>query len=386
MAGEHALLAWVEPVNQLNPPDGVPRRYNTEAAARVRPLGGDYARLLVAMYPIVPTDHPLHEFPYPWQAGQEIAAVRASPAVTSGRYYAEKWTPLWGMDQTTGTRAMDAWAPLIPNPKNDGAWYLAKLVRHADWQSVPLAPSGVYVLMLVPWDWMRVVNAGTPTFHGPSQHVCLTAVDAPAEFNPAATLAWCIGHVHGLPDANGPAGYTLAGYDLERDRLVDSEFPATGYRLPVMGFDRSFWKAGLANLWMDTAGYNALMTEIAGGGAVAAEAALAAPLAGTLTVGGEIARSGGSETGAVDIVELPARGVFPAPGGSGEYRLRLLGGERSRCWPSTRLRRSSPRCAPAWITRPSSSTCRLRTGCARCFCCAGRALWHRHPPAPTRPR
>ena len=108
MTGEHALLATVEPVNQLNPPDGVPRRYNTEAAAGVRPLGGDYARLLVAMYPIVPTDHPLHEFPYPWQVGQEIAAVRASPAVTSGRYYAEKWTPLWGMEQTTGTRG---WTP-----------------------------------------------------------------------------------------------------------------------------------------------------------------------------------------------------------------------------------------------------------------------------------
>ena len=326
MAGEHALLAWVEPVNQLNPPDGVPRRYNTEAAARVRPLGGNYARLLVAMYPIVPTDHPLHEFPYPWQTGQEIAAVWASPAVTGGRYYAEKWTPVWGMDQTTGTRAMDVWAPLIPHPKNDGAWYLAKLVRHADWQSVPLVPSEVYALMLVPWDWMRVVNAGKPTFHGPSQHVCLTAVDAPVEFNPAATLAWCIGHVLGLPDANGPSGYTLAGYDLERDRLVDSEFAATGYRLPVMGFDRSFWAAELANLWMDTAGYNALMTKIAGGGAVAAEAALAAPLAGALTVGGEIARSGGSETGAVDIVELPARGVFSAPTGAGEYRLRLLGG------------------------------------------------------------
>ena len=155
-------------------------------------------------------------------------------------------------------------------------------------------PSGVYVLMLVPWDWMRVVNGGTPTFHGPSQHVCLTAVDAPAEFNPAATLAWCIGHVHGLPDANGPAGYTLAGYDLEHDRLVDSEFAATGYRLPVMGFDRSLWKAGPANLWMDAAGYSVLMTKIAGGGAIVAEAALTAPLAGMLTVGGEIARSGGS--------------------------------------------------------------------------------------------
>ncbi len=326
MAGEHALLAWVEPTSQINPPDGVPRRYNTEAAARVRPLGGDYSRLLVALYPIVPTDHPLHEFPYPWQVGQETAAVRASPVVTGSRSYAEKWTPLWGIDQTTGTRALEVWAPLIPNPKNDGAWYLAKLLRHADWQTVPLVPSGVYVLLLVPWQWMATVNTGTPTFHGPSNHVCLTAVDAPAEFNPAATLAWCIGHVHGLPDASGPAGYTLRGYDLARDRLVDGEFAATGYSLPVMGFDRSFWRAGLANLWMDTAGYSALMAQMAGGGAVGAEAAQVEPLATTLTVGGEIARSGGTETGAVDIVELPARGVFPAPSGAGEYRLRLLDG------------------------------------------------------------
>ena len=111
MVGEHALLAEVEPVNQLNPPDGTPRRYNTEAAARVRPLGGNYARLLVAMYPIVPTDHPIHEFPYPWQFGQEIAGVRARTVVTDGRYYAEKWTPLWGIEQTTGTRALGVWAP-----------------------------------------------------------------------------------------------------------------------------------------------------------------------------------------------------------------------------------------------------------------------------------
>ena len=326
MAGEHGLLAWVEPVNQLNPPDGVPRRYNTEAAARVRPLGGDYARLLVAMYPVVPTDHPLHEFPYPWQIGQEIAGVRASPALIGGRSYAEKWTPLWGIEQTTGTRAMEVWAPLIPHPKNDGAWYLAKLVRHADWQTVPLVPSGVYVLMLVPWQWMSTVNYGTPTYHGPSHHVCLTAVDAPAEFNPAATLAWCIGHVHGLADARRPEGYILRGYDLDRDRLVDNEFSATGYRMPVMGFDRTGWGAELANLWMDTAGYSALIDQMAGASASAALAAEASPLASTITVGGEVVRQSGlAERGAVDIVETPARGVFPAPGGTGEYRLRLLG-------------------------------------------------------------
>ena len=326
MTGEHALLATVEPVNQLNPPDGVPRRYNTEAAARVQPLGSDYSRLLVAMYPIIPTDHPLHEFPYPWQAGQEIAAAHTSPAVAGGRYYVEKWTPLWGIDQTIGTREMEVWAPLIPNPRNDGAWYLAKLVRHADWQTAPLVPSGVYVLMLVPWQWMSTVNYGTPTYHGPSHHVCLTAVDAPAEFNPATTLAWCIGHVHGLADAKRPEGYALRGYDLDRDRLVDSEFSTTGYRMPVMGFDRTGWGAALTNLWMDTTGYSALMDQMAGTSAVAALAAAASPLASTITVGGEVVRQSGlAETGAVDIVETPCCGDFPAPGGTGEYRLWLLG-------------------------------------------------------------
>ena len=252
---------------------------------------------------------------------------------------------------------------LIPNPKNDGAWYLAKLVRHADWQSVPLVPSGVYVLMLVPWEWMRVVNVGTPTYHGPSQHVCVTALDVLAKFNPEATLAWCLAHVHGVADARGPEGYTLQGYDITRDRLVDSELSATGYWLPVMAFDRTFYQAWPENLWMDTASYASLMSQMTGSGVAAVEVP-AGPLAGTLTVGGEIARSEGAESGAVDIVELPARGIFPAPGGGGEYRLRLLNAGGAVLAEHV-FTPAFQHCAPGWTTRPSSSTCRRRTRCAR---------------------
>jgi hypothetical protein len=225
--------------------------------------------------------------------------------------------------------------------------YVARLVRNAD---AALIGKTVYV-MLVPWDWLsRVYSArGAPTtatYHGPADKVCLTALDAPLKFNPAAVVTWCLAHLAGTPDVGSMAGRRLTGYDQERDRLVDSELAWTGYRGSVMGFDKfGLGGVGMANLWMDATSYDFLVQKMSGAPATAAvregEQALAvavarggaaAPFAGTLTVGGEVVGQPavGStmltvESARLDVAELPARGEFPAPNGSGEYALRLLG-------------------------------------------------------------
>jgi hypothetical protein len=345
--GEHAAHVTVTPADQLMTLFIDPHAYTAHATVVVRALKGEYWPFRISTYPMVPTDHPLHEFPYPWTSGQAVPEVARSDAVRQGPFYVERWTPLRDVDQAVGMVAADVWAPFIPNPKNDGAWYLARLVRHADWTVPTALDSGGIAVLLAPWDWMWEVNGGLPTWHGPAHHVCLTSVDAPARFNPALTLAWCVGHLSGVPDTVGAPGYVMQGYDVIRDRYVDATVPETGYHVRVMAFEQ-FPGADLRSFWMDQAGYETLVDRfVAGGGAASAPGenlrgrapaaawrdlggiagpAAATPDAATLTIGGEIARQAGlAETGLLDVLELPARSAYPAPSGAGEYRLRLLG-------------------------------------------------------------
>ncbi len=325
--GTLKIGAVLEPADQVLPAGAQPRRYrNDNGRVTLAALKEEAAPFPISMYPIAPWPYLFDDFPYNWSAGQVLPTVSKQPIVTQGPHYLEKWTPLADVRNAAGNRVEALPGPLFPHPKQEGAWYVARLVRLAD---AAFAFARYPVVLLVPWDWWATAYGGgrpaTATYHGPARHVCLTALDAPARYNPEAVVAWCVAHLQGLPDANTSDTVELWSYDVERDRLVDSRY-LTGYWAPVMGFDR--FGAGLSNLWMDSATYGALVTRYVQGGATAGEPAGAAvsPYAETLTVGGEIVRAAAAvESGMLDVAELPARGDFPAPGGTGEYRLRLLG-------------------------------------------------------------
>ena len=187
------------------------------------------------------------------------------------QHYPDKWTPLTRIRSETIGATWPIKGPEAPDPAVAGALYVARLVRNAD---AALIGKTVYV-MLVPWDWLSRVDSAraptTATYHGPADKVCLTALDAPLKFNPAAVVTWCLAHLAGTPDVGSMAGRRLTGYDQERDRLVDSELAWTGYRGSVMGFDKfGLGGVGMANLWMDATSYDFLVQKMSGAPATAA--------------------------------------------------------------------------------------------------------------------
>jgi hypothetical protein len=183
------------------------------------------------------------------------------------------------------------------------------------------------------------------TYHGRSQHVCLTALEAPDRLVPAALAAWCVAHLNGLPDTALPSSLQVLGYDIEGAQVIDDDYrpyKKEPYWRPVMAFEDP--GSVLEAMWMDVVSYDVLLDVLAEPAAGTAHrpsraepnAGITLPLSSALTIGGEVVRRSAlaaagpayataAETARLDVAELPARGAFGAPDGTGEYRLRLLG-------------------------------------------------------------
>ena len=168
------------------PAGAQPRRYrNDNGWVTLAALKEEAAPFPISMYPIAPWPYLFDDFPYNWSAGQVLPTVSKQPIVTQGPHYLEKWTPLADVRNTAGNRVEALPGPLFPHPKQEGAWYVARLVRLAD---AAFAFARYPVVLLVPWDWWATAYGGgrpeTATYHGPARHVCLTALDAPAAVQP----------------------------------------------------------------------------------------------------------------------------------------------------------------------------------------------------------
>jgi hypothetical protein len=309
-SGSHSIYAEVKPTDQHSYPVEGPRKYTAETSVEVKELRSDFFPFSVVAYPIAPSTM-FHGETYPWEVGKVVEGLLEKPVVQSGPMVLTRLFPLRdGIAYKAGTKVVSVVAPYAPmhNPA-----YLYALVRRNGYSMSGLDA----VVMIVPGEWMAEMNDGDPIFHGAAYYTCVIAENA----NPAA-MAHCVGHLYGLQDSQGG---TLKGYDLGRDRYVNSDYPELGYFIPLMNKDIGILGGAAAGLaWIDMQNYRhlvSLFTKPASGSAASSKDSA------MLAVGGEVVQEDGEERGLIDIAEMPARGrTFPAPDGSGDYSLRLRDG------------------------------------------------------------
>ncbi len=315
-AGTHSLAATVEPSNQHTPPLGEPREFTAAADITVRDLKFNYyGARWVAAFPIAPKIKFWNET-YPWEVGETITSLATQPMGQKSRIAHTRLFPLKNpMLYVPTHKVLPVYAHDVPMSSH--GQYLAGIVRRNGY----LVPVGVdATVMIVPREWMDEMNNSDPIFHGVAYRTCIIADDAPQ-----VAIAHCLGHSYGLQDNLTGEG-TVRGYDLARDRYLNSAYPELGRPLPLMRDDIGNLPAELAGeVWIEVQNYQHLMSVFV---APAPVSSAGAQESATLAVGGAvIQKEGEDEVGLMDIVDLPARNAtFPAPDGSGDYTLRLHDG------------------------------------------------------------
>lgn len=318
-AGTYALAATVEPSNQHNPPLGEPRFFTAAADITVRDLKFNfYGARWVAAFPIAPKIKFWNET-YPWEVGETITSLAAQPMGQNSRIPHTRLFPLKDPMLYVAThKVLPVYAHDVPMSSH--GQYLAGIVRRNGY----LVPVGVdATVMIAPRAWMDEMNNSDPIFHGVAYRTCIIADDAEQ-----VAIAHCLGHIYGLQDNRTGQG-TIRGYDLARDRYLNSAYPELGRPLPLMRDDIGNLPAELAGeVWIEVQNYQHLMSVFVAPAPQAAVSGAGAQESTTLAVGGAVIQEQGKdEAGLIDIVDRPARNAaFPGPDGSGDYSLRLHDG------------------------------------------------------------
>jgi len=316
-SGTFELNASVEPVDQISYPFTGPRKFSTNKTVTVRNIQAEVWPFEYHLYPVSPEFYPPTWKPeYPWKAGDKIAGLEKSQIVMSGRFYLDKLFPLRDIKFKPHYSVLETSSP-IDNVSFLDWHFLSGWMRRLDTVFANLQ----HAVMVVPKEWMTKVNSNDPIFQGSSNFVCLMAEDASA-----AAIPQCIGHLYGL-EYDQPSAPVLLGYDLTRDRYVNSQFTPE-YNLPVMS--SLILRKAADPVWIDMSNYNELMDEFTGlslmtqplGDDPAFESLNAT---GLMMIGGEVLKEKGSESGLIDIALLPSTGSrIIAPEGSGDYELQFL--------------------------------------------------------------
>jgi hypothetical protein len=313
--GSHTIEVDVVPSDQISPPGGIPREHSAITSVGINLLKSPYWQSVISIYPIAPDPY-LYiwdlDYPYAWEPKMELDDLREQLLLKRGRYFVEKFFPLLDLNFWARTQVVEEIFPIVQSPTT----WLPRLIRVTDWHSMGLGETWINSVVMVPREWMEKVNGGKVIYHGPANHACIVAGDAPAFERPDLAVAYCLGHLSGLRDITKRGEFTLKGYDIEYDRYVDNRVGEYDYSVPLMGYD--YLSGGV---WMDVENYKQVIQVFTSPTANTSEMGLAD---GIITVGGEIVIQDGDETGLLDITEMPARGSgLPSPDGSGDYSLRL---------------------------------------------------------------
>jgi hypothetical protein len=302
------------------------RSYYPTFEVLTRPPDGLLFPYNCAIYPIAPNLY-LSSWspPYPWTAGAGPPGFLQLPLVQRAGDTARTLLPIGKLGFRAVGRTAATGSPRQASQIID-QYYLRSWARMLDRRAAISGLGAVKMqLLVVPREWMNIVNQGDPILHQVGYFSCVVAEDA----SPAA-LAHCIAHRYGLEDdVWGRRPYTrsypiLQGWSVEADRVVDDEMVSVlgpDYSQPLMS--SSLRRTPERRIWIDRDSYDQLSDEFNPNwwGTAAASAS-----ADTITLGGEIRLAGGSPQGTLDVIELPSRGAaFPAPSGDGDAELILLG-------------------------------------------------------------
>ena len=313
-SGSYSLTAEVEPHDQKSPPLLQPRVYTAAAGVTVRDQRfAFWDPLEIRGFPMVPDKLYVGDT-YPWKAGDVIADLFDKPVGRKGYVELTRLFPLRyrGLNYASNRVSPVSVASL---PMSHRQRYLDSIVRLNGYYGGGIGVTAV--VLIVPTAWMREMNGQDLIYHGADYHTCIVAEDASV-----AAIPHCLGHIYGLEDKL-PGEGALHGYDVERDRCVNSDYAELGYTIPLMWLGIGDLPPGQeGRVWIDEQHYRDLIPLFT---SPPATAAAPSPDAMTMAVGGAVVQEEGlSERGVLDVVELPARNpTFPAPGGTGDYSLQL---------------------------------------------------------------
>ena len=286
-SGTYELNAFVEPVDQISYPSTGPRKFSTSKSISVRNIQAEVFPFEYHLYPVSPEFYPPTWKPeYPWKVGDKIAGLENSQIVKSGRFYLDKLFPLRDIKFKPHYTVLETSSPI--NNVSFLDWhFLSGWLRRLDTVYANLQ----HAVMVVPKEWMIQANSNDPIFQGSSNFVCLMAEDASA-----AAIPQCIGHLYGL-EYDQPSAPILRGYDLSRDRYVNSQFVAE-YNLPVMS--TLLLRKAADPVWIDKSNYNELMGEFTDLSLMNQPLGIDPSLdsltaTGLMMIGGEILKENGSE-------------------------------------------------------------------------------------------
>ncbi|MGD2148554.1 MAG: Ig-like domain-containing protein, partial [Anaerolineae bacterium] len=328
--GTHLARAEVTPVDQQG--ITIPREYVGSATLRMRVAASDYVPFEAHIHPIRPTG-PYCMDEYTWYHIDTVPGLNQKPVMNGARASLERMLPLrTPVEVRTWVRLMDV---LAPKGIARGCKYmLPGLLKSYKYRGQLSDDAG---LLLGPSEWIRNLNGGDRIFHDSVSNTCIAADDAPAE-----TLAHCLGHAYASGD---DVVEPVRGYDLERDRYVDTDHPVTGYSVGLM--DRNLAQEASASdrVWIGTYTYGRMMEAFSGATTVAQSRSLAGDqslvvpshrqlaeggvslspaTSQPMAVGGLLVRETAVVSGMLDLIDWPATGSsLPAPEGTGAYELRL---------------------------------------------------------------